>query len=254
MESYQTEQTPVQNETEVISPEEPTKTSPQHKTAIAITVTVVFCLILALVAVVVYQRSRFIQAPVTEELNNNPTVTIQSPTSAPLLSYTNKLFGYSFQYPATLSITPGPSVTDISEADSLNILPASAGSNENAYLVFSIERPWENKTYASEKELISTGIRDYNASSTARYFSPESNKISELVKVGNHYQTEIAWKNDPQYSEGGSGTEVWVFYPLTSLQYPISAAQAANATFLMVSYPAEATSIAAPILNSLQFN
>src|SRR3990172_4079020 len=69
-------------------------------------------------------------------------------------------------------------------------------------------------------------IVGYWESSTSRYLTPELNKVTGPIQttIGDNatdsqsalaYKYEIAWRNDPKYSEGGSGIDVWLFIPIT---------------------------------------
>jgi hypothetical protein len=199
-----------------------TATNPLSKLLIPL-----MAMILAIVLYRVFGLQKYISGSSGVLLNHyaqpsNKTEEITQP--ARTLTYVNKIAGYSFQY------TPYEEIKSVGgyggpPEKSDTIIIVDKEDNNIALMDILIRIPPTCCNFSNEQEALQN-IVDYFSSSTSQYLSPELNEVTgpiqTTVKVNNSdnqstavYQYDIAWQNDPKYSEGGNGVDVWLFIPTT---------------------------------------
>jgi hypothetical protein len=245
---------------DAVSPELPPTTPATHKTLI-----ISLLLFIAAVGIgsALYFKYVYQQAPFSTDSTGSTQLaaenssSVDSATTPPpaetesqLLTYTNKLAGYTFTYPIRdFTITPGGDITDPTEADMIYIFPNPRNDSVKE-MTIRIGHSQFGINYKSEEGLVKDGILGYFASSNSMYPDAQNNKVSQVKTTDNSYMFEIAWaENAP--NEERHGIDVWVFYPLTKVAYPLTDDQRDDAKFLWVSYPKDEP-VYTPILNSLK--
>lgn len=186
----------------------------------------------------------------------------QNPQPTELLTYVSKIAPFSFQYTtAEQVISAGGYEGSPEESDTIIIVDKN---DENIGLVdILITHPPTGRFLENEQEALKE-IVGYWSSSTSQYLSPELNRVTgpiqTVVKVKNldnqstlAYLYEIAWQNDPRYSEVGNGTNVWLFIP-TKVDWQSDPDRLGwfddTYVFLWLAYDKEDEARILPILNS----
>ncbi|HJZ06109.1 MAG TPA: hypothetical protein VJ327_09750 [Patescibacteria group bacterium] len=139
------------------------------------------------------------------------------------LTYVNQIANYSFQYSSKETVGSAGGYEGPPEKSDIIVIDDKA----TKYGLMSIELTTSptGRYLKNEQEALNE-IVGYWESSTSRYLTPELNKVTGPIQttIGDNatdsqsalaYKYEIAWRNDPKYSEGGSGIDVWLFIPIT---------------------------------------
>lgn len=145
-----------------------------------------------------------------------PTQDISQPAEP--LAYVNRIAKYSFQYSSNEEvISVGGYEGPAEESDA--ILIVDRADNNIGLMSINVDIPPSG--YPKNEMEALNKIVSYWSSSTSQYLSPELNKITGPIQTKvrlesqdgrsiSAYRYEINWRNDTRYSEGGSGTEVWL--------------------------------------------
>ena len=228
-----------------------TPNSPKKKNALPY---VIFGLLLLVILIGVgLMGTRLIKTtvmPTAPSTKTTPSSLITKPTETTLRTYTNKLGGYSFDYPSTLAIQWTGMSVDPADSEIIHIVPGAEIESATG-MTIHISNP-VGPAYASEQELIEKGLLEYWSSSTSQFLTPENNTVTPIKTADRTYTYEVSWKNDPLYGEAGEGVEVWTFYPLAQYTYPLTTNVSEMPKILWVRYDKKDTDLYAEVLNSLQ--
>lgn len=178
--------------------------------------------------------------------------------------YSNSLFHYSFSHSPELTIRyaydQASNRTDrynfaeqiyLDDRDEIEETILSVGAGGQVY----------GKDYEDAKSAVEDNFQ-YSVSSTANFLSPENSKIEGPYNIYIHegdlygdrsieaYKYLVRWQDDPAYSDGSSGTSIFIYIPIELGGRSAGMGTYTPFKFITLQYELENEELVQPIVNS----